>query len=278
MNTQHLTVSAPQGGELAATRWPGPGPAVVLLHAGVADRRSWTAVAHALQGDGLDLISYDRRGYGDTPAAADPHSFTHVDDLLRIIDDLALDRVLLVGNSMGGALALDTALLHPHRVGGVLLIGAAVSGMTDEDTPFDWEPDTASAPLMARADDPTATDEDRIGALAHLWLDGPEAPEGRVAGEARVLFGTMNRKILASAAPDSAGSGGVDAWTRLGEVSVPALCTWGELDLPCDVPFYEETARRIGQGSGRVLPGVAHLPGLEQPSLIATMIRNVVRR
>lgn len=277
MDAQHHLVPVSDGSQLAVTRWPGTGPAVVLLHAGVADRRSWSAVAEALHGDGLDLIAYDRRGFGDTPAAADTSSFTHVDDLLQAIDALALDRVLLVGNSMGGALALDTALLHPDLVSGLVLIGAAVSGMTDEDTPFDWQPDEASASLMTRADDPNAPDDDRIRALAHLWLDGPDAPEGRVAGKARDLFEAMNRRILAIAAPDSAGGAGVDAWTRLGDVSVPVLCAWGELDVPCDVPFYEETARRIGQGTVRVLPGAAHLPGLEQPALIAEMIRNAAR-
>lgn len=273
MDAQQLLVTASDGSQLAVTRWPGLGPAVVFLHAGVADRRSWTKVAEALDGDGLDLIAYDRRGYGDTPAAADSSSFTHVDDLLQVIDELALDRVFLVGNSMGGALALDTALLHPDRVSELVLIGAAVSGMTDEDTPFDWEPDEATSSLMTRSDEPNGSEDDRIRALAHLWLDGPKATEGRVPGEARNLFETMNRRILAVAAPDSAGGAGVDAWTRLDEVTVPVLCTWGDLDVPCDVPFYEETARRIGQGPGRVLPGVAHLPSLERPALIAELVR-----
>ena len=277
MNPQHLLVEASDGSQLAVSRWQAPGPAIVFLHAGVADRRSWIAVAAELQGDGFDLVAYDRRGYGDTPAAAESSSFTHVEDLFTIIDNLGLERVLLVGNSMGGAVALDTALMHPDRVKGLVLIGAAVSGMTDEDTPFDWQPDDASGPLMARADDPKATDDDRIRALAHLWLDGPGAAEGRVAGEARDLFNAMNRKILAVAAPDSAGSSGTDAWTRLGEVSVPVLCTWGDLDLPCDVPFYEETARRIGQGAVQVLPEVAHLPGLEKPALIAELVRERAR-
>ncbi|THJ66932.1 alpha/beta hydrolase [Arthrobacter echini] len=277
MDAQQLMVTAPDQAQLAVTRWPAPGPVIVFLHAGVADRRSWTLVADTLRGESLDLLAYDRRGYGDTPAAAPSSSFTHVDDLIHILDDLDLQKVLLVGNSMGGAVAIDTALLHPDRVSGLVLLGAGVSGMTDDDTAFDWEPDDASAPLLARADDAEATADDRIRALAHLWLDGPEAPEGRVSGSARDLFVEMNRRILAVGAPDSAGDAGVDAWTRLDEVSVPVLCTWGELDLPCDIPFYEETARRIGQEPGRVLPAVAHLPGLEQPALIAELVRNAAR-
>lgn len=249
----------------------------MFLHAGVADQRAWSDVAEALGGDELDLVAYDRRGYGDSEAATDPTSFTHVGDLVNVLDAFGLERVLLVGNSMGGALALDTALLHPERVAGIVLIGAAVSGMTDEDTPFDWQLDEASAPLIEVADGDDSTDDQKIAALAHLWLDGPAAPEGRVGGSARHLFETMNRRILDVAAPDSAGDAGVDAWTRLAEVSVPVLCTWGSLDLPCDVPFYEETARRLGQGSGRILPGTAHLPGLEQPDVVADLVREALK-
>jgi pimeloyl-ACP methyl ester carboxylesterase len=274
MATEQLTVPTTDGARIAVTRRRGTGQSVVFLHAGVADRRAWDAVIEQLGADGLDLVAYDRRGYGETPVAEVPSTFTHVDDLVTVLDGLGIARALLVGNSMGGALALDVALLHPSRVAGILLIGAGVSGMTDDDTPFDWELDPASEALLHRADDETADIGTRVAALAHLWLDGPTAAEGRVGGAARELFATMNRQILEASAPDDSGDAGIDAWTRLGEVSVPVLCTWGDLDIPADLPFYEETARRLGQTPARVLEGVAHLPGLEQPRLIAQLVRD----
>lgn len=277
MTTEHLDVPAADGTRIAVTRRRGAGKAVVLLHAGVADRRSWEAVGELLRVDDLDVVAYDRRGYGDTPAAGDPSSFTHVDDLVTVLDRLRIDQALLVGNSMGGALALDAALLHSSRVAGLVLIGAGVSGMTDDDTPFDWQLDPASAPLLERADDANVEPEDRIAALAHLWLDGPSAPEGRIGGAARELFIAMNRRIFEVGAPDGAGEAGVDTWTRLGDISVPALVTWGDLDIPADLPFYEETARRLSQGPARILPGVAHLPGLERPELVANLVREALR-
>ncbi|MCL3816977.1 alpha/beta fold hydrolase [Aeromicrobium wangtongii] len=278
MTTEQLSVTAADGTQIAATRRRGAGQTVVLLHAGVADRRAWDSVSELLGADGLDPVAYDRRGYGDTPAANDSSAFTHVDDLVAVLDGLGIGRALLVGNSMGGALALDAALLHPSRIAGLVLIGAAVSGMTDDDTPFDWQLDPTTAALLEPAEDPDVETEERIAALAHLWLDGPAAPAGRVGGPARELFATMNRQILQIGAPDDAGDSGVDAWTRLGEVSVPALCAYGDLDLPPDLPFYEETARRLGQGPARVLPGVAHLPGLEKPELIAGLVRDLLLR
>lgn len=274
-------VPTADGDDLAVTRWSGAGshvPHVVFLHAGVADRRSWHGVARALADDGLDLLAHDRRGSGDSPPAADPAAVRHVDDLVAVLDALDVERALLVGNSRGGAVALDTALLHPHRVSGLVLLGAAVSGMTDDDTPFDWQLDAASAPLVERSEDEDAPVAERVAALAHLWLDGPEAPEGRVGDPARALFTAMATRLLELGDTDGAARSVVDAWTRLDEVAAPTLCAWGDLDLPCDLPFYEETARRLGQGPGRVLPAVAHLPGLERPELVADLVREVLGR
>lgn len=115
------------GGALAADRWPGAGPTVVLLHAGVADRRGWTEVAGHLAATGLDVVAYDRRGFGATPPGDAP--FTHLDDLRAVLDATAGDRpAWLVGNSMGGALALDAALALPARVAGLVLLSPGVSG------------------------------------------------------------------------------------------------------------------------------------------------------
>ena len=62
---------------LAGERWAGDGQPVVLLHAGVADRRSWHAVAEALQ-PAKGVVAYDMRGYGETSGAT--YGFTHLDD------------------------------------------------------------------------------------------------------------------------------------------------------------------------------------------------------
>ena len=98
------------------------GPRVALLHAGVADRRVWRDVAPELHALGADVLTLDRRGFGETPAGDE--TFRHVDDLLAMLDG----PTWLVGNSMGGALALDAALLAPEQVAGLVLIAPAVSG------------------------------------------------------------------------------------------------------------------------------------------------------
>jgi len=110
---------------LAGERRPGGGPAVVLLHEGVADRRGWAEVAGLLAPE-LAVVAYDRRGYGQTPPGTGP--FSHLDDLLAVLDHAGAGPVWLAGASAGGGLALDAALAVPGRIAGLVVMGTAVSG------------------------------------------------------------------------------------------------------------------------------------------------------
>ena len=275
--SETFDVPRPDGTVLAGTRRAVPGaPTVVLLHAGVADRRAWSAVFEALEGDALDLVAYDRRGYGETPRATG--EFTHLDDLAAVLDAAGADRAVVVGNSMGGALALDLALTAPDRVASLLLIGAGVSGMTDEGEAVEWSPDEATGAILSAFERAEAAKdvEEQVRLELHLWLDGPTAPEGRVGGAPRELAADMNRGILTAGTQGGDGDAGLDAWHRLGEITTPALATWGDLDLPPDLPFYAIAAERLAKAEARVLPGVAHLPSLERPELVASLIREAV--
>jgi pimeloyl-ACP methyl ester carboxylesterase len=103
----------------------GGDPAVVCLHAGVADSRSWAGLMDALS-PGIDVVAYDRRGFGRTTCAAEAHD--QVADLAALLDALDLARTVLVGNSLGGQIALNFTLVHPERVAALVLVAPAVSG------------------------------------------------------------------------------------------------------------------------------------------------------
>ncbi|HEY8319668.1 MAG TPA: alpha/beta hydrolase [Amnibacterium sp.] len=264
---------------LAGERRGRPGaPAVVLLHANVADRRAWHGVLDLLEGDDLDLIAYDRRGFGETPPGDEP--FTHLEDLVAVLDAAGLDRAVIVGNSYGGALALDLALTAPERVAGVLHVAGGASGMTDEGEPIDWELDPATEAVYGPLQRAEAEGdvEAQVRLLQHLWLDGPAQPEGRVGGAARELVADMNRQILAWAAPDGAGDAGLDVWHAFDRIRVPVTVVWGEYDVPADLPWFEPIVERIPGARRVVLPGVAHLPGVERPDLIAPLVREQMAR
>ena len=242
---------------------------VLLIHAGVADRRSWKHVIARLRGQHR-CIAYDARGYGET--IYDPeHSWSAVDDALAVLDSAEGEHALVVAASMGGQIAIDLALARPERVTGLVLIGSGVSGAPDE------EPETAAERLIQRIDEAEAADDlDEVNRLeACLWLDGPTATEGRVAGSPRQLFLEMNGRALRADDPGPAADA-PPAWPRLDQITTPALVMVGELDLARQRHVSERLAADMRDARLVRLPGVAHLPHLEADPLTLNEISNFV--
>ncbi len=258
-------VIARKGCDLAGERWPGGAPLVLLLHEGVSDRRGWREVAERLAPQ-VTVVAYDRRGYGESAVSTAP--FTHVGDLLAVLDRERGGRAWLVGASAGGGLAVDTALLAPDRVAGLVLLGTAVSGAPEPEL----DPGTQRfEPLLDAAT--AAGNLEEVNRLeTWLWLDGPSAPEGRVGGEARALALDMNAIILRNAGREDEGGSDVAAWHRLDEVRVPAVVACGTLDVPFLIARSRELASRLRGASYHELPGMAHQPYLEDPVRVADLV------
>jgi pimeloyl-ACP methyl ester carboxylesterase len=173
---------------------------------------------------------------------------------------------------MGGGLALDTALSAPARVAGLVLLAPAVSGTPEPTIDF-----VTMAMFEAAGEAAERGDLDEVNRLeTWLWLDGPNAPEGRVSGPARELSLEMNRVVLANGVPEDAGDSGIDAWARIGEIDVPAITAWGDLDVPFLVARARELADRLPRGEHRVLHGMAHLPYLEDPATVAQIVTDAL--
>lgn len=256
---------------LAAERWPGNGQPVILLHAGIADRRSWYGVAAALQPH-HNVVAYDMRGYGETTAVT--YGFTHLDDLRAVLDQVATGPVWLVGSSMGGELAIDAALSDPERVAGLVLLAPAVSGAPE---PMEFDEHTGRLVQLWEVAQ-TSGDIDEINRIEMwLWLDGPSAPEGRVSGPARELAIEMNAVALKNEIPEESGKSGLAAWSRLEEIRVPVTVACGDLDLPFMVSRSKELSDWLPDSRHHVLAGMAHLPYLEDPALVAELISSAVR-
>ena len=256
---------------LAGERWPGEGQTGVLLHEGVADRRGWAEVASLLAPE-LTVVAYDRRGYGQTPASTKP--FTHLDDLLAVIDHASAAPVWLAAPaaSAGGGLALDAALAAPERVAGLVVMGTAVSGAPEP------ELDAATKRLEPLLDEAyAARDAREINRLeTWLWLDGPGQPEGRVAAPPRQLALAMNAIIIGNDVPETAGAAAMDTWHRLAEITVPVTVACGDLDVPFVVDRSHLLADRLPRPGTTQLTSMAHQPYLESASTVAQLIRSAV--
>jgi pimeloyl-ACP methyl ester carboxylesterase len=111
------------GVRLRATRWPGTGPAVLLLHGLASTRRFWDLVVPGLAG--VPVVALDQRGHGDSDRPAGPYDgATVVRDVTTALDALGLSRVVVVGHSWGATTALRLAAEAPGRV----LAAVAVDG------------------------------------------------------------------------------------------------------------------------------------------------------
>jgi pimeloyl-ACP methyl ester carboxylesterase len=119
------------GEVVLAVEEAGEGPAVMLLHGLTATHRYVVMGSHLLERAGYRVISYDARGHGGSSPAADPSAYTYDHlrgDLIAVMDELAVDRAVLAGASMGAHTLLSMALAEPDRVAGLVVITPAYDG------------------------------------------------------------------------------------------------------------------------------------------------------
>ena len=252
---------------LVGERWPGDGPGMVLLHAAIADKRSWYSLS-ALLAPHASVVSYDRPGFGET--APPTGEFSDVADLLAVLDAVGFDRAWLVGSSMGGLVALEAALAHPDRVAGLILFAPAVSGITDFDEskldPQEVELENRVAELESEGRFDEANELE-----IWLWLDGPHAAQGRVTGAPRYLVRTMNRPLLERSGL-SAGRSGPGVWPHLSEITAPTLVITGDLDSSLALEWGAHLASTMPHARHVVVEQMAHLPYLERADVVAPLM------
>jgi pimeloyl-ACP methyl ester carboxylesterase len=249
---------------LAAESHGSGSPDVLMIHAGVTDQRSWRHVIDRLSGH--RCLTYDTRGYGRTTYEPED-GWSSVDDAVAVLNAYDVDAAVLVACSMGGRVALQLALTHPERVRGLALIAPAITGGPGHV----YEPEVQ---VLSDASDAAweRDDLDEVNRIdAQVWLDGPLAPEGRVGGAARELFFDMNRIAIEADEPGDQ-RGDVEAWDRLGEITVPTLLMIGDLDLSYLKDYVAHAAAAIPDARLVTLPGVAHLPHLENDETTLTEI------
>jgi 3-oxoadipate enol-lactonase len=259
-----VAISVVNGGPLAFDD-EGSGPAVVLLHAGIADRRMWAPLAGRLA-QAHRVVRYDLRGYGEsTPPVS---SFAHHDDLVGLLDAWGLERATLVGCSFGGAVAIDTALAHPDRVGALVLLGSAVSGYRWSQFEELWDQVVGEV------------DESDLTALAaaevRFWVVGPQRSPDEVDPDLIAFAEEMDRRALAAeAALDDLEVRALQppAVDRLAEVRAPALVAAGAADIPEIRQLADRIAAQLPRA--RRVPdvaGAAHLLPLERPDVVAALV------
>lgn len=256
MSTFEEFVNVP-GGRLWAQA-AGEGPAVVLVHAGIADGRMWDPQWEALAARHR-VVRYDCRGFGRSES--EDVAFSNRADLVAVMDATGVERATLVGCSRGGAIVVDTALEHPDRVSGLVSVCGGIGGLEMEDTPEE---------LALYERDEALTEAGDWAALAdldvQLWVDGVGQPPGRAPAAVRDLVQRMSYETYVQEKPEGAPIPlDPPAAGRLDEIRVPMLVVIGELDTLSARLTAELLAAAVAGAHRIPVPDVAHLPSLERP-------------
>lgn len=242
-------------------------PALLLVHAGIADLRMWDPLVPALAEDHL-VIRYDSRGFGGS--RTDDVEYDERADALDVLDHLGVERATVVGCSRGGALALDLAVAHPDRVAGVVAIcpglgGFAYPALTEEE---DRRFDEIDAVL-------TTGDLERVARMeAELWAFGP----ARDASSLDPAFVDRVREL-------ATGRAGHEhehprpipldppASERVVDIAAPTLVAVGAHDLSESFVVYEHLVTTVPGADGAVFATAAHLPSVERPEEFLRTLR-----
>jgi pimeloyl-ACP methyl ester carboxylesterase len=200
----------------------GQGDPVVMLHGFSGSYRDFVdfGIFESLVDEGYRAIAVDCRGYGqsDKPHDPDAYGIEMVEDIVRLLDHLHIEKAHVMGGSMGGAITNKLRETHPERL---LTAVLGLAGWMEEG-------ETSSLDMNAIAD--SLEKGEGLGMLLRaLTPEGEEEPsEEEIAEYERARFAHQDPKALAAVAR-SFGSFTVSE-TDLRQNTVPTLAIIGEKD------------------------------------------------
>uniref|UniRef100_A0A0E0M9A2 AB hydrolase-1 domain-containing protein n=1 Tax=Oryza punctata TaxID=4537 RepID=A0A0E0M9A2_ORYPU len=125
-SSRSSTSTSPCGGSASTSRKPAKLGTVVFLHGFPEIWYSWRHQMLAVAAAGYRAVAPDWRGYGLSDQPPEPEAAEYddlIEDLLAILDALAVPKAFLVGKDFGAMPAYDFALRHPNRIYGVMCLG-----------------------------------------------------------------------------------------------------------------------------------------------------------
>ena len=234
----------------------GDGPPIIFSHGFLMDRTMFADQVESLR-DSYRCITWDERGFGETPATG---PFTYWDsaaDCIGLLDHLGIDRAVVGGMSQGGFLSLRAALTAPERVRALILLDTQAGAEAPEKVELykgmidTWLAVGAVQELADVVANIIIADPVENPKWIAKWQAAPNEP---MAEAGACLFGRD------------------DVTDRLGEITCPALVVHGTEDTAIEMELAEAMAAGLS-GSGPVVKvGGAHAANLTNPGPVNAAI------
>jgi 3-oxoadipate enol-lactonase len=240
----------------------GSGPPVLLLHAGIGDRRMWDDQI-ATFAEHFTVVRFDARGFGETRKPDAP--FAPYADAIALLDHLGFSRAHFIGVSMGSQSAIEAAIAAPERVSALVAVAARTGMPVSPALRAGWD----RVNELYEAGDTAGAVENEL----RMWVDGPDRGVDAVDPEMRERVRDMNAALFAR--DDDAGEEiplDPPAAERLAEISAPTLILHGDKDV-MDVRLAAgHLAATIPGARLAIIPDAAHLPQMERPELFNEIV------
>jgi pimeloyl-ACP methyl ester carboxylesterase len=230
----------------------GAAPPVVCLHGFCQSSEYWTPTLERLAATGVHGLAPDLPGFGRSASEPGPYTMTAMADaVVRLLDERRIDRIRLVGGSMGGVVAQQLALRHAERVERLLLMATgAVMG----------DPAAGLAKADALADAPW--DETAVIPIVDgFFYRRPTAAE--VTRLRRIALSAAHGAAVEAARSNAQN----DTMDSLASIRVPTLIVQGRHDRARTPEHGALMCERIANSQLAVIEDAGHTPQLEQPQL-----------
>ena len=228
---------------------PGEGPVVVLIHGAGGSRLVWPAELRRLPG--ATTFTVDLPGHGRSPGTGRELIEEYAADLVAFLEAVEAESAVLVGHSMGGAIAQMVALTAPDRAAGLVLLATAARLRV------------APAILEGLQQDPEATIR-----LISKWAWGPGADPAWVAQGEQLMMETgpevLRRDFLACDR--------FDIRDRVAEIACPTLVLAGSEDQLTPPRFGQWLAEQVSGARYHLIEGAGHMLMLERPHEVGQAI------
>ena len=242
-------------GRAIAFRASGEGPPLVLLHGIGSGSASWAA-----QLDGLSarfrVIAWDAPGYGgsDPLPGERPPSRAYGDAVADLLDGLGLERVHLVGHSLGGLIAAAFSSRHPERLLSITLSDAAAGYSNSPE-------ELRVGRLKARIEAMTALGPAEVAKRRAREVLSPGAPD-EIYEKVRAVQSRLRPDGYAQAARMLHNS---DIFPEAAAIGAPALVMYGSEDSVTPESIGRDIAAAIPGARYVTLPGLGHASYVEGP-------------